>query len=134
MMEMALREKQACPGSRWERTKHHLGSRLRTSVRKFVVELRIIRRALIHPKVPWYAKLVVGCSVLYVASPIQLIPNYIPVIGPVDDVIVVSLGIKFLRRSVPKSVLDECERDSRTPFITTIPVKPVTDPLPNSKS
>jgi len=62
--------------------------------------------------VPWYAKAVAGCAVLYVFSPIQLIPNFIPIIGQMDDVLVVSLGIKFLRRCVPKEVLDDCENSS----------------------
>jgi uncharacterized membrane protein YkvA (DUF1232 family) len=64
--------------------------------------------------VPWYAKAVSGCAVLYVISPIQLIPNFIPIIGQMDDVLVVSLGIKFLRRCVPRNVLDDCENSSRT--------------------
>jgi uncharacterized membrane protein YkvA (DUF1232 family) len=73
-----------------------------------------MRRALVHRHVPWHAKLVVGCAVLYVVSPIQLIPNFIPVIGQLDDVLVVTLAIRFLRRCVPQSVLDECENDLRT--------------------
>jgi uncharacterized membrane protein YkvA (DUF1232 family) len=71
-----------------------------------------MRRALKHPQVPWHAKAVAGCAVLYVFSPIQLIPNFIPIIGQLDDVLVVSLGVKFLRRSVPQTVIDECESDS----------------------
>ena len=91
-----------------------LAETLKTPVRRFFQQFRIIRRALKHPKVPWYAKAVAGCAVLYVFSPIQLIPNFIPIIGQMDDVLVVSLGIKFLRRCVPKNVLDDCDNDSRT--------------------
>ena len=43
-------------------------------------------------QVPWHAKMVVGCAVLYVVSPIQLIPNFIPIIGQLDDVLVVTLS------------------------------------------
>jgi uncharacterized membrane protein YkvA (DUF1232 family) len=63
--------------------------------------------------VPWYAKLVAACAVLYVFSPIQLIPNFIPIIGQMDDVLVVGLGIRFLRKYVPQNVLDDCEKDAR---------------------
>ena len=91
-----------------------LAEALKTSVRRFCQQFRIIRRALRHPRVPWYAKMVAGCAVLYVFSPIQLIPNFIPIIGQTDDVLVVTLGIKFLRKYVPQDVLDECERDART--------------------
>jgi uncharacterized membrane protein YkvA (DUF1232 family) len=59
--------------------------------------------------VPWHAKAVAGCAVLYIVSPVQLIPNFIPVIGQMDDVPVVTLGLKYLRRYVPPHVLDECE-------------------------
>ncbi len=87
-----------------------------------------------HPQVPWHAKAVAGCAVLYIVSPIQIIPNFIPVIGQMDDVLVVTLGIKYLRRYVPQSVLDECE--SNLPIVgkPKIVVSPVTGPLPNSES
>jgi uncharacterized membrane protein YkvA (DUF1232 family) len=55
---------------------------------------------------------VAGCAVLYVFSPIQLIPNFIPIIGQIDDVLVVILVLKYLRRYVPQSVLEECENNS----------------------
>jgi uncharacterized membrane protein YkvA (DUF1232 family) len=81
-------------------------------IKLFFKQFRIIRRALRHPQVPLHAKLVAGCAVLYVCSPIQLIPNFIPIIGQMDDVLVVSLGIKFLRKHVPQNVLDDCEKDA----------------------
>ncbi len=86
--------------------------KLKTSLNGIFKQFRIIRRALVHPQVPWHAKAVAGCAVLYVFSPIQIIPNFIPVIGQMDDVLVVTLGIKYLRRYVPQSVLDECESKS----------------------
>jgi uncharacterized membrane protein YkvA (DUF1232 family) len=91
-----------------------LAERLRISVGDFLTQFRVIRRALRHPRVPWHAKMVLGCAVLYVFSPIQLIPNFIPIFGQMDDVLVVSLGIKFLRRFVPQDVLDDCENRTRT--------------------
>ena len=56
------------------------------SIKGVFKQFRIIRRALIHPDVPWQA--VAGCAVLYVFSPIQIIPNLIWVIGQMDDVLV----------------------------------------------
>jgi uncharacterized membrane protein YkvA (DUF1232 family) len=84
--------------------------------------------------VPWYAKAVVGCAVLYIVSPIQLIPNFIPIIGQLDDVLVVTLGVKFLRRCVSQSVLDECENDLRTPRKSRALMRIAADPLPIQKS
>jgi uncharacterized membrane protein YkvA (DUF1232 family) len=94
----------------------------------------VIRRALKHPQVPWYAKAGLGCCVLYVVSPIQLIPNFIPVIGQMDDVVVVILGIKLLRRSVPPHVLEELQNESPAPVvISTMPEKAAANSLPDSK-
>lgn len=56
----------------------------------------------------WYAKLVAACSAGYLFSPIQLIPNYIPVIGFSDDFLVLFVGAKVLQRIIPPEVLTEC--------------------------
>jgi uncharacterized membrane protein YkvA (DUF1232 family) len=51
--------------------------------------------------------LVAACTAAYLFSPIQLIPNYIPVIGILDDLLVVFLGVKLLQRLTPADVLAE---------------------------
>lgn len=61
-----------------------------------------------HPGTRWYAKLVAVCSAGYLFSPIQLIPSFIPVIGFMDDVLVLFLGAKLLYRITPPDVLEEC--------------------------
>lgn len=61
-----------------------------------------------HRRTRWYARLVAACAAGYVLSPIQLIPNFIPVIGTLDDVLVLFLGIKLLQRITPPDVLTEC--------------------------
>jgi uncharacterized membrane protein YkvA (DUF1232 family) len=61
-----------------------------------------------HPRTRWYARLVAVCTAGYLLSPIQIIPNYIPVIGVLDDVLVVFLGVKLLQRITPADVLTEC--------------------------
>jgi uncharacterized membrane protein YkvA (DUF1232 family) len=61
-----------------------------------------------HPRTRWYARLVAACTAAYVLSPIQIIPNFIPVIGSLDDFLVVFLGVKLLRRMTPPDVLTEC--------------------------
>lgn len=63
-----------------------------------------------HPKTPWYAKLVAACTAGYLFSPVQIIPNYIPVIGMLDDVLVVFLGVKLIQRITPSAVLTECRQ------------------------
>jgi uncharacterized membrane protein YkvA (DUF1232 family) len=61
-----------------------------------------------HPRVRWYAKLVAACSAGYLFSPIQLIPSYIPVIGFLDDFLVLFVAAKLLQRIIPPEVLGEC--------------------------
>ena len=66
--------------------------------------------ALRHPHTPWYARLVVACVVAYAFSPIDLIPDFIPVLGYLDDLILVPMGIALALRLIPTSVLDECRQ------------------------
>jgi uncharacterized membrane protein YkvA (DUF1232 family) len=61
-----------------------------------------------HRDTPWYAKLVAACTAGYLFSPVQIIPNYIPVIGILDDVLVVFLGVKLIQRITPPGVLADC--------------------------
>ena len=63
-----------------------------------------------HPNTPWYAKLVAACTAGYLFSPVQIIPNYIPVIGMLDDVLIVFLAVKLIQRITPADVLTECRQ------------------------
>ncbi|WP_299742218.1 YkvA family protein [uncultured Rossellomorea sp.] len=60
-------------------------------------------------RVPWYAKLFTACVVAYAFSPIDLIPDFIPILGYLDDVIIVPIGIMFALKMIPKEVISECE-------------------------
>jgi uncharacterized membrane protein YkvA (DUF1232 family) len=66
-----------------------------------------VRRLRAHPAVPRRAKLAVGFAGLWVLSPIDLIPEFLPVIGPLDDVVVVALALRYAARRVPREVLLE---------------------------
>lgn len=61
-----------------------------------------------HPGTPWYAKAFVAGVVAYAFSPIDLIPDFIPVLGYLDDLILVPLGIVIAIRMIPPAVLAEC--------------------------
>jgi uncharacterized membrane protein YkvA (DUF1232 family) len=71
-------------------------------------EAQVFYFAFKHPRVPWYAKLVAACSAGYLFSPIQLIPSFIPVIGFLDDFLVLFLGVKLSHKIIPPEVLTEC--------------------------
>ncbi|MGH9480676.1 MAG: YkvA family protein [Terriglobales bacterium] len=85
-------------------------ARWRERAGALVCEARVVWRILKHRRTPWHARLVAAGTVGYMASPVQLIPNYIPVIGPVDDVAVLTVGTWLLRRMVPDSIQAECRR------------------------
>jgi len=67
-----------------------------------VTTVRQLRR---DPAVPLRAKVVVGLAGLWVLSPIDLIPEFLPIIGPLDDVVVVALAFRYAARCVPRQVL-----------------------------
>ena len=63
-----------------------------------------------HPETPLYAKLCALVIVAYALSPIDLIPDFIPVLGYLDDLVLIPAGIVLLIRMIPKEVLEECRR------------------------
>ena len=65
------------------------------------------------PRVPWYAKALAGLVVAYALSPIDLIPDFIPVLGYLDDLILIPLGVLAVRAMVAGEVMDECRLRAR---------------------
>jgi uncharacterized membrane protein YkvA (DUF1232 family) len=63
-----------------------------------------------HPRVPWYAKVLALIVVGYALSPIDLIPDFIPVFGYLDDIVLVPIGIMIVIRMIPAEVLTECRQ------------------------
>ena len=60
------------------------------------------------PRVPWYARALAACVVAYALSPIDLIPDPIPVLGYLDDLLLLPLGVLAVRALIPAAVLAEC--------------------------
>jgi len=59
------------------------------------------------PRVPWYAKVTARCVVAYALSPIDLIPDFVPVLGLLDDAVIVPLGILLVVKMIPDEILVE---------------------------
>lgn len=74
------------------------------SIKRDVVALWIAAR---DRRVPWYAKLAAGCVAAYALSPIDLIPDFIPVLGYLDDIILVPLGIILTVQLIPAALMAE---------------------------
>jgi uncharacterized membrane protein YkvA (DUF1232 family) len=81
---------------------------LRDRVRILKHEVHALYFAVRHPGTPWYAKLLAGLVVAYALSPIDLIPDFIPVLGYLDDLVLVPLGITAAIKLVPAEVMAEC--------------------------
>jgi uncharacterized membrane protein YkvA (DUF1232 family) len=69
--------------------------------------------ALKHPRTPLAAKIVAGVVVAYALSPIDLIPDFIPVLGLLDDIILLPLGIALCIKLLPAEVMAECRERAR---------------------
>lgn len=76
-------------------------------------EVYAIHLAYKDPRVPWYARLFAVCVVAYAFSPIDLIPDPIPVLGYLDDLVLIPLGIALAIKLIPPPVLAECREEAR---------------------
>ena len=86
---------------------------LKRRARELKVELIALALAARHPLTPWYAKLVVAGCVAYALTPVDLIPDAIPVVGLIDDLIFIPLAIALAVRFIPAPVLADCRARSR---------------------
>jgi uncharacterized membrane protein YkvA (DUF1232 family) len=66
-----------------------------------------------HPKTPWYAKVFAALIVGYVFSPIDPIPDFIPGVGLLDEMVVVPIGVLIAAKMIPQEVFEECQRRAR---------------------
>ena len=72
------------------------------SLKRDVVAISL---ALRDPRVPWYAKAIGAAVVAYALSPIDLIPDFVPVLGYLDDLVLVPLGLLLILRLIPPDIL-----------------------------
>jgi len=82
-------------------------ARLRGWARSMKRDIHALYLAARDPRVPWYAKATAACVAAYALSPIDLIPDFVPVLGYLDDVIIVPLGIALAARLVPSDLMAE---------------------------
>ncbi len=82
-------------------------ARLRAWARAITRDVHALYLAARDPRVPWYAKLLAGCVAAYALSPIDLIPDFIPVLGYLDDLLIVPLGILLVVRLIPPAIMAE---------------------------
>ncbi len=81
--------------------------RLADIINEVKKELEILKYVAGHPKLPLRLKLLAGFLVAYALSPIDLIPDFIPVLGQLDDLIIIPIGIWVLYKMVPSDIIEE---------------------------
>jgi uncharacterized membrane protein YkvA (DUF1232 family) len=81
--------------------------------RRLKAETYAIYLAYRDPRVPWYARLFVACVVGYAFSPIDLVPDFIPILGYLDDLILVPVGIALALKMIPPAVMAECREKAQ---------------------
>ncbi len=75
-------------------------------------EALVVYLACRHPRTPWYAKLLAACVVAYAFSPVDLVPDFIPVLGHLDDLFLIPLGVALVLKLVPADVIAECRAEA----------------------
>jgi uncharacterized membrane protein YkvA (DUF1232 family) len=81
--------------------------------RRLKVEVSALYYAYRDPRTPWYAKALAALVVAYAFSPIDLIPDFIPVLGYLDDLLLIPLGVALVIRMIPCDVMEECREKAR---------------------
>ncbi len=89
---------------------------LKAKSQEMKANLGVLYLAFKHNRTPWYAKALIGLVVSYALSPIDLIPDFIPILGYLDDLILVPAGIALAIKLIPVDIILECrERQEKQP-------------------
>lgn len=86
---------------------------LKTRAQKLKMDVPALFLALKNGRTPLIAKIFAGLTVAYALSPIDLIPDFIPVLGYLDDLIILPMLVALTVRFIPPDLLDECRRQAR---------------------
>jgi len=83
---------------------------MKNELRNILREIKLYRSVMADPGCPRRARWLLGAAIAYALSPIDIIPDFIPVIGFLDDILIVPLLVRLAIKSVPKEVILECRR------------------------
>jgi uncharacterized membrane protein YkvA (DUF1232 family) len=76
-------------------------------------EVNVYRLVIADPRTPWLSKVILGFAVTYLLSPIDLIPDFIPVLGHLDDLILIPVLVWLALKTVPDEVITDCQEKAR---------------------
>ncbi len=96
--------------------------RLKQRARALKTETFAIYLAFRDPRIPWFARLFAGIVLAYALSPIDLIPDFIPLLGYLDDLILVPLGIFLVLKMIPAEVMQQARLQAQESIDQDLPV------------
>ena len=88
--------------------------RLNHKWNQFKRELKIYQCALADPRTPRIAKWLLSGAVAYALSPVDFIPDFIPVLGYLDDAVIIPLLVMIAVRCIPKAILEDCRQKANS--------------------
>lgn len=87
--------------------------KLRENALKMRMEIPAVFMALKHKRTPWFVKAAAGITIAYALSPVDLIPDFIPVLGYLDDLLILPLMVTAVLHMIPEDILAECRQDAK---------------------
>ena len=86
--------------------------KIKEKAKKLKRDIPAVFLAMKHPRTPWYARILAGIIIGYALSPVDLIPDFVPVLGYLDDLVILPLLIILLLRLIPREVFEECRQEA----------------------
>lgn len=96
-----------------KREKFDMLEALKSAVRRFRLEIKVYQLVLRDSRVPRFSKWLLGLALAYALSPIDLIPDFIPVLGQLDDLLIVPALLVLALWSIPETVLEDCRAQAK---------------------
>jgi uncharacterized membrane protein YkvA (DUF1232 family) len=89
--------------------------KLKTYAQILKREVKVYQLVLADPRTPWFPKMILGAAIVYLLSPIDLIPDFIPVLGHLDDLILIPALVWLALKIIPDEIVADCRQKVRRP-------------------
>jgi uncharacterized membrane protein YkvA (DUF1232 family) len=90
--------------------------KLKTYAKSLKREIKVYQLVLTDPRTPWLPKMILGFAIAYLLSPIDLIPDFIPVLGQLDDLIFIPALVWLALKTIPTDIITDCREKERSPL------------------